>query len=267
MEYKVKLKSVVVLYKEIHQIYEVLMKRLLDKWYSPRLRKNMEIVTYGDYGLPLLMFPSAAADYLEYERFYLIASIKKEIEAGKVKVFSINSINSESWLNSNIKPKAKAIRHQEYNGYITEEVVPYIFNSCKGVVPIITSGVSLGAFHAVNSLFRRPDLFSGTIAMSGTYNLKWYADGYWDENCFYNSPVHYLPGMNDDYWLPKLQSRKNIYFMTGQGPYEHPQSSIEMGKLLGSKGIPNYVDVWGKEYSHDWPTWREMLPSALNRWF
>lgn len=243
------------------------MRREITKWWSPRLQKNMEIVAYGSYGPALLLFPSAAADYLEYERFYLIESIRPFIERNQLKVYSINSINSESWLNSSIKPRQKALRHQQYNGYVAEEVVPFIYNDCNGVVPIYTSGVSLGAFHAANTLFRRPDLFSGTIAMSGTYNLEWYADGYWDENCFYNSPVHYLPRLNDSHWLPMLQAKQHIYFMTGQGPYEHPQSSIQMGHLLGSKGIPNYIDVWGKEYRHDWPTWRDMLPSAFSRWF
>ncbi len=243
------------------------MRREIRTWWSPRLNKNMEIVAYGTYGFALLLFPSAAADYLEYERFYLIASLKPFIEAGKVKVYSINSINSESWLNSSMRPREKAIRHQQYNGYIAEEVVPFIYNDCNGRVPIVTSGVSLGAYHAANSLFRRPDLFDGTIAMSGTYNLKMYTGKYWDENCFYNSPVHYLPNLNDQYWLPMLQQKRHIYFMTGQGDYEHPQSSTDMGVLLGQKGIPNYIDVWSKEYRHDWPTWRDMLPSALNKWF
>lgn len=243
------------------------MRREIQAWRSPRLNKKMEIVSYGSYGWALLLFPSAAADYLEYERFYLIASLKPFIERGLVKVYSINSINSESWLNSSMRPRDKAIRHQQYNGYITEEVVPFIYNDCNGRVPIITSGVSLGAFHAANSFLRRPDLFDGTIAMSGTYNLKWYTDGYWDDNCYYNSPVHYLPHLNDNVWLPKLQSKRHVYFMTGQGSYEHPQSSIDMGNLLGSKGIPNYVDIWSKDYIHDWTTWRDMLPDALSKWF
>lgn len=244
------------------------MRREIRKWWSPRLNKEMEIVAYGHYGFALLMFPSAAADYLEYERFYLIDSIRPYIERGLCKVYSINSINSESWLNSNMRPSAKAKRHQQYNGYITEEVVPFIYNDCGGKkVPIITSGVSLGAYHGANSFFRRPDLFDGTIAMSGTYDLKMYSGKYWDENCYYNSPVHYLPELNDNYWLPMLQSKRHIYFMTGQGPYEHAPSSIQMGHILGSKGIPNYVDVWGKEYRHDWPTWRDMLPNALGKWF
>ena len=46
------------------------MRKHIEKWYSPSLHKDMEIVTYGHFGFPLLLFPTAAADYLEYERFW-----------------------------------------------------------------------------------------------------------------------------------------------------------------------------------------------------
>lgn len=243
------------------------MIREIREWHSPRLNKKMEIVRYGHHGFAILLFPSAAADFLEYERFHLIDAIKPFIDKGICKVYSINSINSESWMNSSMTTRDKAIRHEQYNGYITEEVVPFIHTDCNGLVPIVTSGVSLGAHHAANSLFRRPDIFSGTIAMSGTYDLKLYTGNYWDDNCYFNSPVHYLRNLGAGTWLPQLQSKRHIYFMTGQGPYEHAPSSIEMGAILGGKGIPNYIDVWGKEWSHDWPTWRAMMPSALERWF
>jgi esterase/lipase superfamily enzyme len=49
------------------------MQREIHQWYSPRLNKDMEIAVYGHYGFALLMFPTAAADYLEYERFQLLA--------------------------------------------------------------------------------------------------------------------------------------------------------------------------------------------------
>ena len=35
----------------------------------------MPLVAYGHAGYPLLMFPTAAADFLEYERVYLIDAI------------------------------------------------------------------------------------------------------------------------------------------------------------------------------------------------
>ncbi len=227
----------------------------------------MEIAVYGHYGFALLMFPSAAADYLEYERFHLIDSIRPLVEEGRCKVFSINSINSESWLNNGMRPRDKAIRHQQYNRYITDEVVPYIDGMMGGHTMTITCGVSLGAFHAANSLFRRPDLFDGTIAMSGIYDLKAYSGGFYDEDVYFNSPMDYLPALADEGILGQLRSRRHIHFLTGSGPYEAPEATRAMGRLLDQKGIPHNVEVWGEEWRHDWPTWRAMLPSYISRKF
>ncbi|HVK38850.1 MAG TPA: alpha/beta hydrolase-fold protein [Candidatus Kapabacteria bacterium] len=240
------------------------MHRKIDAWYSHRLNKQMEIVTYGHFGPALLMFPSAGADYLEYERFFLIDSIRHLIDAGKVKVFSINSINLESWLNHRIGGRQKAIRHQQYNAYIENEVVPFIRNSMGGSGSIITCGVSLGAFHGANMLFRRPDLFGGTIGLSGIYDLKEYAGGYWDQDVYFNSPVDYLPHLGDPQ-LGMLRNGKSIHFLSGSGPYEAPQESRRISEILSRKGVHSNVEVWGAEWSHDWPTWREMLPSYLGR--
>ena len=240
------------------------MHREIHKWWSPNLNKDMEIAVYGHYGYALLMFPTAAADFLEYERFQLIDCIASFINDGKLKAFSINSINNESWLNRNMHPSHKAIRHQQYNQYVTEEVVPFIKRHCSETVPIITTGSSLGALHAINSFFRRPDLFAGTIAMSGNYNLKYYTNGYYDDNCYFNSPVDYLPNWNDENILNQLRN-KSIIIASGQGPYEDPDSSRRLSDILNSKGISHWLDLWGYDITHDWPTWRKMLPYFLGK--
>ncbi len=243
------------------------MNRELFGWHSPALNKHMEIVTYGHHGFALLLLPTAAADYLEYERFLLIKSIEKYINEGKVKVFSINSINSESWLNSDMHPKHKAIRHQQFNDYVYNEVIPHIKRSTSDETPIYTSGASLGALHAANLFFKRPDLISGTIAMSGNYNLSTYTKGYYDDDVYFNSPEHYLPNLNDNKYLPLIQNSKHIHILTGSGSYETPEASQRFSALLHSKGIPHELDVWGPDMGHDWPTWRAMLPYYLETRF
>ncbi len=236
------------------------MERYIDGWHSPSLNKHMEIVTYGHYGFPLLLFPTAAADYLEYERFQMIDVMKEFIEAGKVKVFSINSINRESWLNRQMHPKYMAIRQNQFNDYVCNEVVPYIWNSCQSRLGIITAGASLGAFHSANQLFRRPDLFDGMIAMSGSFDIRGYFQGeYYDENIYFNNPVDYLPQMSDQHFLPMLQKKSHIHVVTGQGNYENPDASRRLSAILGAKGIPHELDVWGYDMPHDWPTWRDMI--------
>ncbi|HRI46740.1 MAG TPA: alpha/beta hydrolase-fold protein [Ignavibacteriaceae bacterium] len=243
------------------------MRREVHRWWSPNLHKDMEIVVYGHYGFGLLMFPTAAADFLEYERFYLIHTLAHMIESGKFKAFSINSINNESWLNHNMHPADKAIRHQQYNKYILEEVVPFIYSDCKGEVPIITTGASLGAFHAANTFFRRPDIFSGTVALSGSYNLKDYTKGYYDDNVYFNSPVDYLPPWHDEFMINEMKNNKKIIIASGQGNYEDPDASRLLSSILHEKGIPHELDIWGYDMPHDWPTWRKMLPHFLGSRF
>src|SRR5512134_2301684 len=50
--------------------------RRLDGWRSPALAMDMPIVSYGHAGRPLLLFPTAAADFLENERFYLVKAVE-----------------------------------------------------------------------------------------------------------------------------------------------------------------------------------------------
>src|SRR5215204_4299568 len=118
------------------------MERWTSSWYSHRLQKEMPIAVYGHYGFALLMLPTAAADYLEYERFELINSLSPLINAGKVKIFSVNSINTESWMNDHMNPRDKSIRHQKFNSYIFEEVVPFIKTHTDASTPILTCGAS-----------------------------------------------------------------------------------------------------------------------------
>src|SRR5438477_8439805 len=137
------------------------MERNLASWYSPALNKEMPIATYGHYGFALLMVPTASADYLGYERFQLIEALRPFIEAGKVKVFSINSINNESWMNNMMEPRLKVVRHQQWNEYVFNEVIPFVRNNTSAETPVITCGASFGALHSANLFFKRPDLLHG----------------------------------------------------------------------------------------------------------
>ena len=239
------------------------MKKEIHKWFSSNLQKEMEIAVYGHYGYALLLFPVAGADFLEYERFHLIESISRHIDDGVLKAFSVYGIDNESWLNKSLPPAKKAEKHQQYNSYIIDEVIPFIRGNCRGAVPALTAGASLGAFHAANTFFRKPDLFAGVIAMSGIYDLKYYTDGYFDDSCYFNSPVDYLSGLTDKKILADMKN-KSIVIASGQGAYEDPGASRQLSNLLHSKNIPHWLDLWGDDMTHDWSTWRKMLPYFLD---
>ncbi len=227
----------------------------------------MPIVTYGDYGFALLLVPTAAADYLEYERFQLLDTLAPFIDSGKVKVFSVNSINTESWLNKQMIGEHKAIRQNQFNEYIYNEVIPFIRTSTSWETPIITCGASFGALHSMNLFLKRPDLINGVIAMSGVYNLMEYTDGFYDEQVYYNSPMHYIPNLSDHNVLEQIRRSNHIHILTGSGEYEAPDAAKEFAGVLYNKGITYELDVWNHDWKHDWPTWRAMLPHYIGSRF
>ena len=206
------------------------MKRELATWYSQSLNKEMPIASYGDYGFALLLVPTAAADYLEYERFQLMDHLAPFIDAGKVRVFSIDSINNESWLNNNMNPRDKSLRHQQWNNYVYNEVVPFIKTNTSQETPVITCGASFGALHSMNLFLKRPDLINGVIAMSGVYDLSEYTKGYFDDDAYFNSPWHYMQNLTDHNILEQIRQSKHIHILTGSGNYEDPAASGKICK-------------------------------------
>lgn len=243
------------------------MQKQVTSWFSPSVQKEMPIAVYGYYGFALLMIPTAAADFEEYERFQLLNVLAPAINAGKLKVYSIDSLNKESWMNNNMEPAHKAIRHNQFNYYVHNEVIPFIRNSSSQETMIYTCGASFGALHAMNLFLKRPDIINGVISMSGVYDLTEYTKGFWDEQVYYNSPIHYIPNLVDQFFLEKIKASHHIHIYTGSGEYEDPNANRRFSQVLWDKGIWHNVEIWGEDVKHDWATWRSMLPYIINSKF
>jgi esterase/lipase superfamily enzyme len=242
------------------QYVDPYLPRHIFGWHSPNLSLDMPIVRYGHHGHPLLLFPTAQADFLENERFFLVKAVEPLIWAGKVQVFSIDSINRHAWMNDDVHALEKARRQRLYVQYIEDEVVPHIRRVVGYDARIATSGASFGAFHAANALFRRPDLFDCVIAMSGFYDLEpGYTEGYMNDDIYFNNPVSYLANLEGPY-LDLLRHHCQIHIVTGRGAYEAPHKSEQLSRVLSSRGIGHNLDLWGYDVNHDWPWWRRMLP-------
>ena len=60
------------------------------------------VASYGHWGRPLLVFPAERGDAGEFERQGMVASIGYLIEAGRVKLYCVDSFDAESWSNRDI---------------------------------------------------------------------------------------------------------------------------------------------------------------------
>jgi esterase/lipase superfamily enzyme len=232
------------------------------RWYSPHVEQNIQLVRWGHIGTPVLLFPTAGGDAEEVERFHLIGAVKPLIDAGRIKVYSVDSVAGKAWISKQHSAEFCSWLQNMFDAMVYREIVPAIRHDCQSPdIEIIATGASIGAFNAVATVCRHPDAFKMAIAMSGTYDLSSYLEGRFIQDFYFASPLHFLPGLEGPL-LDRLRQRM-IIMPSGEGDYEDIGESWRMAAVLGAKGIPNRVDSWGPEWRHDWGTWRAMLPKYL----
>lgn len=231
------------------------MYREYARWWSHSLGREMEFLWFGEFGRPVMLFPTSAGRFYENEDFKLTDSLADKVTGGEIQLVLVDTVNNESWYNRSIHPAVRAARHAQYDAYLRNEMVPYIFNRAqRGDLAVY--GSSFGAYHAANFAARYPDVVSRAICFSGVYDIHAFLDGYWDETCYFHCPTAYIPNMNGE-WAGKLS---RVSWVIATGEYDTLlQKSYDFSSLLSSKGIPNYLEIWRWAFGHDWPWWRENL--------
>ena len=239
------------------------MSKESTSWYSERLRRDVAVRRWGELGTPVLIFPTAAGDAEECERFQMIDALSDLLAAGRVKLYSVDSVAGQAWLKEDNDSRSAARVQNQFDAFIARELVPAIRTDCRDeALRVVAAGASIGAFNALAATLRHPDLFSKAICMSGTYDLSKFLQGPVNDEYVQSSPLHFVPDLAGE---QLAQLRERFVLLThGTGRWEDPAQSWRMADLLGRRGIPNRVDEWGAEWDHDWPTWRRMLPQYLD---
>ena len=232
-------------------------------WRSPSLGgREITFVRYGVSGTPLLLFPTAGGDAEEPERFHLISAVGAFLEDLRLKVYCVDSVAGQAWLQECRTLEQAAAVQQRFDACISREVVPAIHRDCGGDPgPIWTAGSSIGAFNALAAVCRHLDQFGTAICMGGTYTMNRFLDGQINRDYHESSPLDFVPNLGGRHL--ELLKQRFVLLAHGTGDYEDPQQSWNVERVLGPKGVPNRVDEWGKEWRHDWVTWRKMLPQFL----
>ena len=234
------------------------------KHWSSHLNREMEFKIYGHSGKPVLFIPCQAGRFWDFEGFNMDKTWAPWIESGKVMVFSIDTIDKETW-SATGDPYWRVRRYEQWIRYIVDEMVPFMRgmvnerNGWDGYPGIITFGCSLGATHAANLFFRFPEIFDGTLALSGIYTADYGFGGYMDDVVYRNSPVHYLANMPADHPYIQRYNRNKGIMCIGQGAWEQTETSLRIRDICNEKGINFWVDVWGYDVNHDWPWWHKMV--------
>jgi len=249
------------------------MNREYHKWFSPHLKRDMELLIFGHSGTPVLLFPTRTARFYDYENWKVIDAIADKINNGVLQIFCVDSVDAESFYCECSHPSQRIVRHIQYEEYILNEVLPLIrYKNRNGF--IISAGCSLGAYHAVNIAFRHPHLFGKVVGLSGRYDLtittqsqtdpektfKDLFDGYRDANVYFHMPTQYIPNLTDENILNQLR-RLQVAIVIGLEDPFYPNNKF-LHDTLTSKGIPSGLFIWEGE-AHRSAYWRQMVRCYL----
>ena len=241
------------------------MEKEYVRYYSHCLDREMEINIYGHGGHPALYIPCQEGRFYDFENFHMADVCSDWINSGRLIVFSIDTVDGETWTDYNGDPRWRIHRYEQWIRFITDELSGFIWEvvSQKQGFPyeggILSFGCSLGAAHAANLYFRRPDIFDRLLALSGVYTASYGFGTYMDELVYQNSPVDYMYNLSPDHpYIPLFNSQKSV-ICTGQGPWEYPEYTRDIDRILKDKGIHTWVDYWGYDCCHDWDWWYKQV--------
>ncbi|HLS41029.1 MAG TPA: alpha/beta hydrolase-fold protein [Ornithinicoccus sp.] len=246
------------------------MERVQEEIYADGLDRPGSVIRYGHFGRPVLVFPSEAGRAWDYENNGMVDAVSDLIEAGRVKLYCVDSFDHQSWSQYSLPTEERARRHTAYENWILNHVVPAIDHDSPGHQGIVTTGCSMGGYHAVNFALKRPDVFKVAVALSGNYEPpQWRGWGELGEATYFNNPIAYVHNMHGHH-LDWVRRNVQILLVVGQGAFEvHPTQSLpgarKLAAVLAEKGIPHELDVWGYDSMHDWPWWRKQIAHHLPR--
>ena len=154
-----------------------------------------------------------------------------------------------------------------YEHYVIEEAIPFIKHKTGWFDPMMTTGCSMGAYHAVNFFLQHPDVFNKVIALSGVYDARFFVGDCLDDEAIYqNSPADYIWNQNDGWFIDHYRNA-DIIVCTGLGAWEQDglPSFYTLKEAFEHKNIPAWFAEWGYDVSHDWIWWRKQMPYFLSQ--
>ncbi len=240
-----------------------------EKHYSSWLGRDMEFKIYGHSGKPVMFIPCQAGRFFDFENFKMLDHWAPWIERGECTVYAIDCLDEIAWAAVGADNRWRIENHERWYHYVVDEMVPTI-KHLSGLrngydQSILVFGCSMGAMHAANLYFRRPDLFDRLFAISGLYDSREFFGDYMDDLVYQNCPVNYLAGMPQDHPYIGMYNERKALIVVGQGDWEGPllDSTRWLDTVCAQKGIHVRFEYWGLDVAHDWPWWFKMVEHYL----
>ncbi|HEY2795120.1 MAG TPA: hypothetical protein VGJ28_22355, partial [Micromonosporaceae bacterium] len=98
--------------------------------YSPAMEASGEVIRYGHWGRPVLVFPSEQGRAGDFANNGMVDAVGGLVETGRVKLYCVDSYDAGSWSARDLPLEERARRHRRYESWIVDQVVPAIVDDC-----------------------------------------------------------------------------------------------------------------------------------------
>jgi esterase/lipase superfamily enzyme len=233
---------------------------------SPAMGRDVHLWTYGHFGAPVIVFPTAAGFAHEWQSQGMIESLAPLLGSGRIKLYCPESNVSEAWTRKENPPAWRIGQHALYERFVLETLVPFVRQDCGSTrIPIALAGASLGGMYAATFALKHPETFAYALCMSGRYEVRNFTSGYDSPDVYYNNPLAFVPHLSGAA-LERVKST-HLALVCGRGKWEEGciEETIALAAALREKDIPHERDLWGSDVSHEWPWWRRQAVFHLTR--
>lgn len=237
------------LLRQKHKMKQLRMNPTTHHWKSPSLGRKMELSVFGTGGTPVLIFPSEEGGCNEWNEAGIMEALQEQIGEEYNQFFCLESVADESLLNKNTDPAHRIKRQMQYEQYIVDEVIPFVRKTNNNPF-LIFSGAFLGAYYAMLYTLKYPQKVDKVIGISGTYDIKPYLDGHYDDNVYFNNPVDFIPNLNNSEILRNI-SEVDIRLLSYSNDPQRNQSE-RMSDTLWLKNVNHNFYVWDEVISDPW---------------
>jgi esterase/lipase superfamily enzyme len=231
------------------------MHRDYHRWHSPALSRDMELLVFGQGGTRALVFPTSMGRFHDWEDRGLVRSLAEPLDRGWLQLFCMDSVDAEAWYASHRPPAERARRHDQYDQYLAQEVLPFTRHLNDNPFLIVT-GASFGGYHAIDFALRHPEQVNRVLSMSGLCDIRRLTDGYHDDGVYFHNPCEFLANEHDPARLAALR-RLDIILAVGRDDGLRESNEL-LSSLLWGKGVWHALRLWDG-FAHDWPDWEKML--------
>ena len=188
------------------------------------------VLAYGHWGRPVLAFPSEQGPCWQYEERGMVDAVAPLLDAGRIKLYCVDSYDSQSWQAHDVPLEERARRHGFYEWWILERVVPWIAADSGGAGEPRRHRCQLRRLPRGELRAQAGRSLPVAICQSGVYDVSVVGWGERGDSVYFNNPADYVSHLDGDH-LDWLRGRVSLVLVCGSGQWEDTTGALEHAPL------------------------------------